>query len=177
MINKIISILNKKVAVPIFLLVPMVMTILVFILYGLSFRSYKSLPPAVIQVLENGEELVRGNRRAPGMWWCLPNDLSLYPELQQNIIEAKKLGLMNSDSGSPRPVKESCLSHAKLVKLIYPTAYGQAIGVYRCEGADGDSRIGEEVSITNYKDDCQYTAYLTHWENFPVGKYTEVTTP
>ena len=108
---------------------------------------------------------------------CFRTNFQDYPETHEYYkeVEGKEgLGARGYDGGFvfTEPGR-SCMKDLKLVSMEHSTRiYGNYEVVFRCE-KDG---VGEELKLGSFKNDCQYTAYLTKWD-FPVGKYTYVAQP
>ena len=127
-------------------------------------------------VLDWGNRMKNSPNGGPGRG-CFPTNFSTseYPELKEELLEAKKLNMFHPDqSGNALlnvPLK-NCFSEAKLVELKVDKSMNMAWAVYRCE-KDG---MGLEVKLSSYDEWCSYTRYLTKW-NFPIGKYTSISLP
>ena len=127
-------------------------------------------------VLDWGERMKNTPNGGPGRN-CFPTNFSTskYPELKEELLEAKKLNMFHPDQSGKGllnvPLK-SCFNEAKLVELKVDKSANMAWAVYRCK-KDG---MGLEVKLSSYDEWCSYTRYLTKW-NFPIGKYTPISMP
>lgn len=147
-----------------------IIIIIVTIILNIIFYQYFTKSESTIHIEAINETFAMGNNLIhigyPNRN-CYREKLNNYIELHEKAKELDKL--FQSEFTNKY---NSCLKQAKLVKFEYKPDLQQAIAIYRCES----NGIGEEVKVSNYQKSCSYTEYLTKW-NFPIGKYTSVSTP